>query len=805
MSPQKNSAQDHRPTIGLFVALIENVNTSRLWAGVADAAREHDVNLICFPGGRLRVPGELEEQRNILFELVSAGEMDGLIIWASAIGTFVAREEMLHFCQRYGLPVVTVGDVLEGIPGVLLDSYSAMYESIVHLIEFHGRRRLAFLRGPKGHREAEERYRAYTDALKAHNIPLNPNLVVGPIQWEQGAEGIQLLLDQRKLRPSIDFDAIVASSDLLALGLLGTLQERGIHIPHDVALIGFDDHTDSPLITPPLTTASNAFYERGRQTVEMLLALMRGEDVPEVVTIPAELVVRQSCGCLGSAVAQAAVGSVEHAAQGAFAPALAAQKGEIQAAMIQATSDIENAAEWTAQLLEAFLTEIGATAGNMRQTPSGGFLSKLDEVLRQTTTRGSDVGMWHGVISALRRQVLPYLVEEESAALQAEDLWQQARTLIGEVAERRRAFMALQEGQRSLALLQVSQTLATASSVPELAAALVKELLHLDIPRCYLALYEDSQPYTYPQPAPEWSRLVLAYDGAREEQIELEQGGQRFQSRQLLPEGILPQDRRYSLVAKPLFFRERQWGFALFKADTDDTVAGKRDTYEALRGEISSAMHGVSLIEQLESRLFLIRAAAEISQVASSILDPRDLIYQVVELVRERFDLYYVGLFLVETEEIAERVAKWAYLQAGTGQAGRKMTKQRYRLEVGGESMIGQCIATGQPRVALDVGQEAVRFSNPLLPETRSELALPLVSRGEAIGALTVQSSREAAFTEESVAVFQLMADLLANTIENTRLFGQTQEALKEIESFQRLQVRDAWSRHISRQEEQRS
>lgn len=801
MNPKTPNAQDRRPTIGLFVALIENVNTSRLWAGVADAARKHDVNLICFPGGRLRVPGGLEDQRNILFELVSAGKMDGLIIWASAIGTFVAREEMLQFCQRYGLPVVTVGDVLEGIPGVLLDSYSAMYQSIAHLIEFHGRCRLAFLRGPKGHREAEERYRAYTDALKAHNIPLNPNLVVGPIQWEQGAEGIQVLLDQRRLRPSIDFDAIVASSDLLALGLLGTLQEHGIHVPHDVALIGFDDHTDSPLITPPLTTASNAFYERGKQTVEMLLALMRGEDVPEVVTIPAELIVRQSCGCLGSAVAQAAVGSVEHAAKGAFAPALAAQKGEIQAAMIQATSGIENAAEWTAQLLEAFLTEIGATAGNTRK-PSSGFLPKLDEVLRQTMARGSDVGMWHGAISALRRQVLPYLLEEEPASLRAEDLWQQARTLIGEVAERRRAFLALQEGQRSLALLQVSQTLAATSSVSELAAALVKELPHLDIPRCYLALYEDPRQYSYPQPAPEWSRLVLAYDGDREEQIELEGEGQRFPSRQLLPEGILPQDRRYSLVAKPLFFRERQWGFALFKADTGDTVAGKRDTYEALRGEISSAMHGISLIEQVENRLFLIRTAAEVSQVASSILNPRDLIYQVVELVHERFDLYYVGLFLVETEEIAERVTKWAYLQAGTGQAGRKMTKQRYRLEVGGESMIGQCIATGQPRVALDVGQEAVRFSNPLLPETRSELALPLVSRGEAIGALTIQSSEEAAFTEERVAVFQLMADLLANTIENTRLFGQTQEALKEIESFQRLQVRDAWSRHISRQEQ---
>jgi GAF domain-containing protein len=212
-------------------------------------------------------------------------------------------------------------------------------------------------------------------------------------------------------------------------------------------------------------------------------------------------------------------------------------------------------------------------------------------------------------------------------------------------------------------------------------------------------------------------------------------------------------------------------------------------------------MHGISLIEQVESRLLLIRAAAEVSQVAGGILDPRELIYRVVELVRERFGLYYVGLFLVETEEVAEKSAKWAYLQAGTGQAGRKMTKQRYRLEVGGESMIGQCIATGQPRVALDVGQEATRFSNPLLPETRSELALPLTSRGESIGAMTIQSSEEAAFTEEDVAVFQLMAGLLANTIENTRLFRQTQETLKEVEAFQRLRVHDAWSRHISRQE----
>jgi putative methionine-R-sulfoxide reductase with GAF domain len=444
---------------------------------------------------------------------------------------------------------------------------------------------------------------------------------------------------------------------------------------------------------------------------------------------------------------------------------------------------------------------MGEGAGAVLEESSGVFLSRLDKVLRQVMARDGDVAAWHGVLSALRRQVLPYLIEDTTACLRAEDLWQQARALIGEMAGRRQTYLALQRGQQSLASLQIGQALATASTIAQLTDGLVQELVRLDIPRCYLALYEGPQPYKYPKPAPEWSRLVLAYDDAGG-RAELEVGGRRFPTRQLLPEGILPQDKRYSLIAKPLFFGESQWGFALFEAGIGDTSEGRRRVYETLRGEISGAMQGISLIEQVENRLFLIRAAAEVSQVAGGILDPSELMYRVVELVRERFDLYYVGLFLVEIGETAEEPGKWAYLQAGTGQPGRQMSKQRHRLEVGGRSMIGQCIATGQPRVALDVGQEAVRFSNPLLPETRSELALPLISRGEAIGALTIQSSREAAFGEENVAIFQLMAGLLANIIENSRLFKQTQEALKELEAFQRLHVRDAWSRYTARHEQ---
>ncbi len=802
MNQKTPNAQDRRPTIGLLVTLVEGANGAALWAGVVDAARDHDVNLICFPGRELRDQREIYGQCNIIFELPSAESVDGLIIWVSGIGIYVTQQDMQDFCRHYNLPVVTVGAEMEGFPSVLLDSYTPLREAVMHLIESHGRRHLAFLRGPRGHREAEQRYRAYADALKTCNVPLDPNLVVGPIAWDQGAKAVQILLDQRKLRPSVDFDAIVGSSDLMALNALEVLQERGIHVPNDTALVGFDNRVSGRFATPPLTTASNGFYERGRRAVEMLLALLQGEDVPKKVTVPGQLILRQSCGCLEETVVQASAllkptKAAAHTAKEPLQTILAAQRDEILTTMSQAVGNIESAAEQTARLWDAFIAEMD----RVQKNPSGAFIAELEAVLRQEAmTRDGDVTAWHAALSALRRQVLPYLVGNEAARLRAEDLWQQARTLIGKEREHKLGFLVTQEEQRSQEFLQVGQTLATTSNVEDLTEALMEELAHLEIPRGYLVLYEDPQVYSYPKPAPEQSRLVLAYTD-KDGQIELNAGGIRFPTHQLLPEDVLPQDTRYSLIAKPIFFQKNQWGFALFETNKSDTAAGRRNIYEALCGEISSAMHGISLIEQVENRLFLIQTAVEVSRVASAILDTRELIYRVVELVRERFDLYYVGLFLVEAEDEAEGSGKWAYLQAGTGQAGRKMTKQRYRLEVGGESMIGQCIATGQPRVALDVGQEAARFSNPLLPETRSELALPLISRSEAIGAMTIQSSQESAFTEEAVATFQLMAGLLANTIENTRLFNQSQEALKEIESFQRLYVRDAWSRHISKNE----
>lgn len=182
------------------------------------------------------------------------------------------------------------------------------------------------------------------------------------------------------------------------------------------------------------------------------------------------------------------------------------------------------------------------------------------------------------------------------------------------------------------------------------------------------------------------------------------------------------------------------------------------------------------LLADLMHRETQLLTAAEVSMWASTILDPEELINQAVHLIQEGFNAYYVGLFLVD--ESGER----ARLHAGTGEAGQKMLAAGHSLDVGGRSMIGQCIGHGRARIALDVGAEAVRFNNPLLPETRSEIALPLNNRGKTIGALTVQSSQEAAFSSNDITALQAMADQLAIAIANAGLYDEVQRYATRLE-----------------------
>jgi GAF domain-containing protein/HAMP domain-containing protein len=234
-----------------------------------------------------------------------------------------------------------------------------------------------------------------------------------------------------------------------------------------------------------------------------------------------------------------------------------------------------------------------------------------------------------------------------------------------------------------------------------------------------------------------------------------------------------------------------QWDIPLPRTGHDE-IGVLSQAFATMTGQLRQLLEGLEQrvaerTRELDRLVVQLATAAEVSHAATSVLDPDELMRQTVDLIRARFGFYYVGLFLLDEAK------RWAVLRAGTGEPGRQMLKAGHRLQVGGESMVGWCTANAQARIALDIGEEAVHFDNPLLPETRSEMALPLISRGEIIGALTVQSAEVAAFSDEDISVLQTMADQLAVAMDNARLFREVQSSLEEVQTIHRHYLQEAW------------
>lgn len=582
--PKYRKGWKKRPSFGFLLASLHTGASRALWPGLIDAAERLDVNLICFPGGRLRAQVAYESQRNVIYDLAGEECLDGIITWASSLGGVVGPAEINSFHSRYqSLPIVSLAQFMEGTPTVSVDSYHGMRALLEHLIKDHGYQRLAFIRGPEGHYYAQERYRAYLDTLQAHNLHLNPELVTRPLRWEAGAEAVKILLDERGLRPGTDFQAVVAVSDMLALWALKTLQGRGYQVPRDVAVTGFNNSIEERLATPPLTTVDLPFYDQGAKAVEILLAQWKGETVPALMTLPSGLVVRQSCGCSSAAVAQAAhipenAGqSQTMSAEEAWGEMLASRKECLIEMAAQAHVGEGKISEWIAPVCNAFLAEV-------EEASTGVFIRTLEDVLDMAMRENNDIFLWHGAISALRRWAFSGIPSEKRNWI--ESLFAQARIVVSEAIQRSHAYRQWQSERQAENLRETARILLTTFDIPQLTDALTECLPRLGIPSVYLALYENAS-VSLGQ-----ARLILAY--TEQGQIPLGPDGRLFPADQLVPPDLLP-PRRYSLVVEPLYFQEKPIGFVVFELGPHEG-----DVYELLRGNLSSALQGAFLFQEIQ-------------------------------------------------------------------------------------------------------------------------------------------------------------------------------------------------------------
>jgi GAF domain-containing protein len=214
---------------------------------------------------------------------------------------------------------------------------------------------------------------------------------------------------------------------------------------------------------------------------------------------------------------------------------------------------------------------------------------------------------------------------------------------------------------------------------------------------------------------------------------------------------------------------------------------------EALRATLEQRV--ADRTRDLERRSAQLQAAAEVSRAATSILDIDQLFWQLVDLIWTQFELYHVSLFLLDG------TGKWAEYRAGAGEGGRGLFDEEFRLEVGGASMVGWCTANAQARVVQDVADassaDKIRVDHELVPRTHSEAALPLIARGQVIGALSVQSDRSGVFDPDTVSALQTIADQVAIAVDNARLFAETQEALETMRRAYGEATQRTWRRML--------
>jgi len=581
-----------RGRIGFLVDSIEEAYQSTVLAGVLDGARAADLDVLCFCGGVLGGHEPDAPQRNAVYRRVDARAVDGVVVMSGSLGNVVGARAIRAFCEGFRpLPVVSVAASLEGIPSVVVDDDLGTREAVTHAIRVHGRRRLGFVQGPAANQEAERRYRVYREVLAEHGLEFDADAVApGTFYRASGEEAVARLLDER----GASLDAIVAVNDEMAIGVVHALLARGVRVPDDVAVVGFDDLDAARFCFPPLTTVRQPFRRQGRVAADLLVAELRGERAPERVVLRTELVVRRSCGCGHGAWREARdTGDV---GPGSPATLFDDPHGQVVADAAACFGHAASAADarWCGRVAAALAVELGSA----RAEQAGAvFLGALEDALRARLDAGEPIGPWQDALDVLRRAALR---SREKPAV-VEDLVHAARALAGRYAER--ALLDERARTESVArvLNQTSGALASSFDRAALVANLGRHLPRLGIRRAYASVPDRRGR------RPNVSRLLFAVG----DDASMTAEERTFASSALVPPGALD-GARYDLVVQPLFFEGEGLGLLLLEMGP-----ARSRIYETLRDLVSAALKGNELVErvveQAETRRRLLRYVLDVT------------------------------------------------------------------------------------------------------------------------------------------------------------------------------------------------
>ncbi|KGE70982.1 substrate-binding domain-containing protein [Spirochaeta lutea] len=591
-----------RGRIAVLTAEVNEAYQAELWRGITAEARRHSKQLVCFVGSRVDSPIQQEAASNAIYRQAHSGNFDGIIIISSAVSTYLDPQQVQFLFDAHPrLPRVSVGIPVEGVSSVCVDGRSAMAEVTRHLIYDHHRRNFAVIAGPQWHPESEERRHTIQDTLGRAGLNLKDDLVIhGNFQHKSGRDAMAALLDQGH-----PIDALLCLNDRMAMGAVEELTRRGITVPQDISVCGFDGIEESEFCSPPLTTVIQPLYDLGVQAVQELYLLMEGGTARHT-TLDCRPLIRQSCSC--SALSQLRL----RTANPRTVPEPEKSPGDSPTAEPPDSSDpsdppdppdspdLSNPSDphdpsephdpadpapgksqpAPAPIRDNVPSGLAGTGESPLDQEPQAFIDTLDELVTRASFESTDIRRWNAVLDR---------IEAGLTGTDHAEPWLRVilrgREILAESRTRRLVETRIQKRNRLDVLRSVGTSLSEAFEMPEIFRRLTEGLVRLGFQDAFLVLY---------RPGTRTGDLIFHMESGIQKPV----SPRRVEPLEILPASMADLQRRNMpiWILTPLVFQDRAIGHLLLPGDHPDT-----EVYDTLTKQIASSIQGATLLERIKS------------------------------------------------------------------------------------------------------------------------------------------------------------------------------------------------------------
>jgi len=262
---------------------------------VSQVAEEQNISVIFYSGGFYKSESDDEKIHNYVSEQVLSDKPDGLIVISSLLGGLIKSSTLYNYLSRFdGIPMVSAGMVLPGIPSVHIQNYQAMAQMVTHMIQEHQSKKFIYIDGPQENAEGRQRFQAFENVLREQG---DSEIEYQVFQGDFFIPSGRRIADQIWNKGDMDFDTVISASDEMAFGFIESMEQKGLHCPEDYRITGFDNVDTAEFSTPALTTIDQNVFLLGRTSMEVMLKLLNNEEISPITWLPTQFIQGESCGC----------------------------------------------------------------------------------------------------------------------------------------------------------------------------------------------------------------------------------------------------------------------------------------------------------------------------------------------------------------------------------------------------------------------------------------------------------------------------------------------------------------------------